>query len=452
MATKLIAPRTGEGVEELTITNWLKQVGDQVAEMESIVEIETDKVATEFPSPVAGTLLRIDVPQGGVVKVGESMGLIGDPDESIEDDTAAKEATTDIPAGPPAETGEGIHAPSEEEGEPAAGQEKTPDDQQKQADKAVPAEPLDQPKEEGEKSGFLSPLVKRMLEEHKLDPNKISGTGSGGRITKQDVEDYLANPPEEVIRPEKVETKTESQASAAPVESEAAGTLIPHTSTRRQIAKHMVDSKQTSPHVLTVMEVDMSRVLAHRKANKERFAVDGVNLTLTAYFVSAMVKALSDHKTVNATWTEEGVFAYNDINIGMAVALGEGGLIVPVIKQAQNLSLKGIAAKINDLSERARNKKLSPDEVKGGTFTLTNHGTGGSLFAFPVINQPQLGILGTGTMQKRAVVITDAEGTDSIAIKPMVYLSFVFDHRAIDGESADNFLVDVKRNLEDWNE
>lgn len=214
----------------------------------------------------------------------------------------------------------------------------------------------------------------------------------------------------------------------------------------------MVESKQTSPHVLTVMEADMTRVLAHRKANKAQYAEEGVNLTLTAYFIKAMAKALEEHKSINATWTEEGLFVFSDINIGMAVALGNGGLIVPVIKQAQNLSLKGIAAAINDLSSRARSKKLSPDEVREGTFTLTNHGTGGSLFAMPIINQPQLGILGTGSMQKRAVVVTDAAGNDSIAIRPMVYLSFVFDHRAIDGESADNFLFSVKKALENWQE
>jgi 2-oxoglutarate dehydrogenase E2 component (dihydrolipoamide succinyltransferase) len=200
------------------------------------------------------------------------------------------------------------------------------------------------------------------------------------------------------------------------------------------------------------MEADMSRELAHRRTNKQKFAEDGDNLTLTAYFVWAIARALSNHKIINATWTDEGVFAYSDINIGMAVALNDGGLIVPVIRQAQNLSLKGMATKINDLADRARSKKLSPDEVRGGTFTLTNHGTAGSLFAMPIINQPQLGILGTGMMQKRAVVVTDENGNDAIAIRPMVYLSLVFDHRAIDGESGDNFLFEVKKILESWPE
>ncbi len=196
----------------------------------------------------------------------------------------------------------------------------------------------------------------------------------------------------------------------------------------------------------------MTKVLAHRRANKAKYAEANVNLTLTAYFVAALAKALVEHRVVNATWTDEGIFTYNDVNLGMAVALGEGGLIVPVIKQAQNLSLMGLAAAINDLADRARNKRLKPDDVRGGTFTLTNHGTAGSLFAMPIINQPQLGILGTGAMQKRAVVVTDEYGNDSIAIRPMVYLSYVFDHRAVDGESGDNFLMDVKKILENWSD
>ncbi len=429
MATKLIAPRTGEGVEELTITNWLKSVGDQVDEMESILEIETDKVVTEFPSPVAGTLLRIDVPAGSVVKVGASMGLVGVPGESIDD------------AGQP--------APSEERPAQVEPVVETPIASLEQ--QAAPEH-----EKTNSKSSFLSPLVRKMLDEHQLDPDLIEGTGSGGRITKQDVEAYLASPKEAVQKASLPKTEIKEQpvqpAKAAPVPTDMPGVLIPHTSTRKQIAARMLDSVQTSPHVLTVMEADMSRVLAHRKANKEKYAADGVNLTLTAYFMAALAKALGDHKIVNATWTDEGIFAYSDVNIGMAVALGEGGLIVPVIKQAQNLSLKGLAAQINDLSERARNKKLKPDEVRDGTFTLTNHGTAGSLFAMPIINQPQLGILGTGAMQKRAVVITDENGNDSIAIRPMVYLSLVFDHRAIDGESGDNFLMDVKKTLENWSE
>jgi 2-oxoglutarate dehydrogenase E2 component (dihydrolipoamide succinyltransferase) len=429
MATKLIAPRTGEGVEELTVTNWIKEVGDQVGEMESILEIETDKVVTEFPSPVAGTLLRIDVPAGSIVKVGDSMGLVGEPGEST-DETVQPAALEEKPA---------QTEKTEEVEVETSTQATTPADEK----------PV-------QKSAFLSPLVRKMLDEHQLDPDLIEGTGSGGRITKQDVETYLVNPKkvnQTVNEPKTVvKEKPVQSTQVVPSTSDIPGVLIPHTSTRKQIAARMVDSVHTSPHVLTVMEVDMTRVLAHRKANKDKYAADGVNLTLTAYFIAAIAKALSEHKIINATWTDEGIFAYSDINIGMAVALGEGGLIVPVIKQVQNLSLKGIASQVNNLAERARNKKLKPDEVRDGTFTLTNHGTAGSLFAMPIINQPQLGILGTGAMQKRAIVITDENGNDSIAIRPMVYLSLVFDHRVIDGESGDNFLADVKKTLENWSD
>jgi len=223
-------------------------------------------------------------------------------------------------------------------------------------------------------------------------------------------------------------------------------TLIKHTVIRRQIAEHMVMSQHTSPHVLTVMEADMSRVAKHRLANKEIFERDGVNLTFTAYFVMAMVAGLKAHPNVNSSWTEEGILVHKAVNIGMATSLGEEGLIVPVIKDADNLSLLAIARAVNDLANRARSKKLQPDEVKGGTFTLTNHGISGSLLAFPIINQPQSGILGVGAMQKRVVV---TEG-DAIAIRPMVYLSFVFDHRILDGASADAFLMKVKETLENW--
>jgi pyruvate/2-oxoglutarate dehydrogenase complex dihydrolipoamide acyltransferase (E2) component len=212
----------------------------------------------------------------------------------------------------------------------------------------------------------------------------------------------------------------------------------------------MTESLNTSAHVLTVMEADLSRVEAHRRLNKPLFAQDGVRLTLTAYFISAITSALKAYPKVNSSWTEEGLLIHPDINIGMAVSLGEEGLIVPVIKNADTLSLLGIARQVNDLAERARAKKLKPEEVRGGTFSLTNHGMSGSLFASPIITQPQVGILGTGLVQKRAVIITDEQGNDSIAIRPMVYLSFVFDHRVLDGEGADNFLGKVKETLESW--
>jgi 2-oxoglutarate dehydrogenase E2 component (dihydrolipoamide succinyltransferase) len=286
--------------------------------------------------------------------------------------------------------------------------------------------------------GFISPVVAKIAAEHGVNLSQVAGTGLNGRITKNDVLTFVGDRESEIVT------------SAKPVNLQPANlandTLIRHTSIRKSIAAHMVESKHTSPHVLTVMEADMSRVTKHRAANKAAFEKDGVNLTFTAYFMTAVVAGLKAYPLVNSSWSDEGVVIHKNINIGMATSLGEEGLIVPVIKGADNLSLLAMARAVNDFASRARSKKLQPDEVKGGTFTLTNHGISGSLLAFPVINQPQCGILGVGAMQKRVVVIDDA-----IAIRPMVYLSFVFDHRILDGASADWFLTKVKETLENWN-
>jgi 2-oxoglutarate dehydrogenase E2 component (dihydrolipoamide succinyltransferase) len=425
MATRLIAPSMGEGIEELTVVGWLKKEGDAVKEMEMVVEVETDKVTTEIPSPVSGILLKIMAQVDETVKVGSPMAWIGEPGEEIPAGGAkAKEApptqeATPAKDKPPA-------APGNEPAAPAA-------------PAAIPA---------AQYTGYVSPLVRQMAEKNQVDLNQVQGTGQDGRITKDDMLNYLDA--------EKTAPAPAAPAPAAPMESRPAGqelpagSLIPHTSVRRQIAQRMVSSKQTSPHVLTVMEADLSRVVAHRSANKASFANQGANLTLTAYFCAAIVSALKANPLVNSSWTEEGIQTYNVVNLGVATALGKDGLIVPVIKDAGSLSLLGLAKSINDLAGRARAKKLRPEEVRGGTFTLTNHGSAGSLFASPIIFQPQAGILGTGVMQKRAVVITDGSGNDAIAIRPMVYLSFVFDHRILDGESADNFLSVVKKALENW--
>ncbi len=220
--------------------------------------------------------------------------------------------------------------------------------------------------------------------------------------------------------------------------------LIPLTSIRRSIAEHMVRIKQTSPHVTTVFEIDFSAVAAHRRANKESFGRDGVRLTFTAYIVAATIRALKAHPMVNSSWSDDGILLKREINIGMATAIDDG-LIVPVIKNADGLNLLGLARTINDLADRARNKQLKPDDVKGGTFSITNHGTTGSLFATPIINQPQCGILGVGAIEKRVKVIDDA-----IAIRPLAFVSFTFDHRILDGASADNFVSTIKADIENW--
>ncbi len=431
MATRLLAPSMGEGVEELTVVNWLKQEGDTVEELEAIVELETDKVTTEIPSPASGVLLKVLAKADETVKVGSILAWIGEPGEALE----TGEPDDDV-------------VEAEPEAEPA---DKTPG-----AETETRAEEPDRDAEQDVYTGRVSPLVKKLVEMHDVDLNMVTGTGLDGRITKNDVLDYV----EQRDKAPRKEEKPAPQAKPAPKPSTATAPverpgapeseLFPLSSTRKQIAEHMVKTVRTAPHVMTVMEADMSKVLAHRAANKQAFAAQGVNLTITAYFCAAIISALKDNPDVNASYTEEGILRYRSINLGVAVALGEQGLIVPVIKQAEMLSLQGLAQRINDLANRARNKQLKPDEVKGGTFTLTNYGTGGSLFASPLIFQPQAAILGTGMMQKRPVVITDAAGNDSIAIRPMVYLSLVFDHRILDGEGGDRFLMSVKNALEDW--
>lgn len=415
MAHKLTAPRMGEGVEELTLVKWLKNEGDQVTEMEPVVEVETDKVATEIPSPASGVLLKILAPVNQVVRVGDILAWIGQPGEALEPGTPEPSSQPAAQTAPPPEVKPAVQAPAQAAAETAY-------------------------------TGFVSPLVRKIASENKIDLNLVKGTGEGGRITKQDVLNYMEGNP--AVQP--AAAAPAAPIPSTPVPPAGGDRLVPHSSIRRQIAERMVNSIHTSPHVLTVMEADLSRVLAHRAANKQDFAADGVNLTLTAYFIAAIAAGLKACPEANSSWTEEGLLIHSAMNIGMAVALGDNGLIVPVIRDVEALSLLGIARQVNDLAARARAKKLLPDEVKGGTFSLTNHGTAGSLFASPIITQPQVGVLGTGMLHKRPVVVTDASGSDSIAIRPMIYLSFVFDHRVLDGEGADLFLKNVKEALEAW--
>ncbi len=407
MATKVLVPLLGEGVEEVTVTKWLKQEGETVKELEPLLEVNTDKVDTEIPAPATGTVLKIIAPEGLPAKVGAVLAIIGKPGESVELSGAPTSSV-----------------------KPAA-VEKAQVKENAAPDSSQITHEL----------GFISPVVAKIAAEHGVNLQQVTGTGLNGRITKNDVLNYVERGKGKEERGKEAVVPRPAQQVA----SMAGDQLIKHSVIRKQIAERMVISKQTSPHVLTVMEADMSRVVKHRSANKEIFARDGINLTFTAYFVSAIVSGLKAYPMTNSSWTDEGVLVHRDVNIGMATSLGEEGLIVPVIKNADDLSLLATARAVNDLANRARTKKLQPDEVKGGTFTLTNHGISGSLLAFPVINQPQCVILGVGALQKRVVVIDDA-----IAIRPMVYLSFVFDHRILDGASADWFLAKVKETLENW--
>ncbi len=404
MATKVLVPRLGEGVDELTVVKWLKTEGSPIKELESLLEVETDKVVTEIPSPAAGIVLKILVPENSTAQVGEVMAWIGQAGESIP-----------VPGAP------------------------VPEAKLTNVEDQIPAEKVQvhaPPPVINRPKGFLSPVVRKIAADNNLDLSRLHGTGLNGRITKQDVLASMENPVE--------------NHEAGKFNRSMGDTLLPVSSIRRQIAERMLQSRDTAPHVLTVMEADMSRVVAHRVANKASFLADGINLTFTAYFMAAIASGLKTYPLVNSSWSEEGILVHPEINIGMATSLGEEGLIVPVLRRTDELSLLGIARAVNDLSERARKKKLLPEEVRGGTFTLTNHGISGSLFAMPIINQPQVGILGVGAIQKRPVVVTDPAGNDAIAILPMVYLSFVFDHRILDGASGDAFLAKVKDTLEEW--
>ena len=435
MATQVVMPLLGESVVEGTVARWLKKVGETVRANEPLVEVETDKVNTEIPSPADGVILKLVAAEGDVVKVGQPLALIGERSE----------------AGAPA-------------GEPAQA-----------ASQPAPAQPsngaIHGHRAGGNGGPRVSPLVANIAAQHGIDVSRIPGTGEGGRVTKKDilsvVESRQASPARPSRTPEVgvregsypaplpaggegpgVRPAPPDHVHSAPPAPGKPGELVRLSSMRKRIAEHMVLSKlKTAPHVTTVFEADLSAVMAHREAHKDEFAARGVNLTFTAYFMQAAARALIAHPMVNSQWTDEGVMLMPEVNIGMAVAIDDG-LIVPVVRRVDELALLGISRAVNDLANRARSSQLKPDEVQGGTFTITNHGVSGSLFATPIINQPQTGILGVGAIQKRVVVLDG----DVIAIRPMIYLTLTFDHRVLDGASADFFMADVKRELEGWKE
>ena len=435
-------PQLGESVTEGTVGRWLKRPGDPVAKYEPLLEVVTDKVDTEVPAPEAGILHEILVPEGETVRVGTVIARLT-PAGATGSATSAAPVTT------------------------VAATESSATTTTVTATTAPPAT------DDG-RNTYLSPVVARLLAEHQLNPAQIRGTGQGGRITKQDVLRFLAErekqpatpaatpvaPAPAAPTPAPIPTPAPAPMPVAPVptpppvtapttsEIPADAELVPLTPMRRSIAEHMVRSVRTSPHVTTVMEVDLSRVIAHRAAHQEAFSRQGVRLTMTPYFIMAAIAGLQAVPVFNGSFTDQGIIIHRRINIGVAVALNEG-LLVPVIPDADEKNLLGLARAVNDLAERARSKRLRPEETQGGTFTITNHGVTGSLFATPIINQPQAGILGIGAVVKRPVVITQ-NGLDAIAIRPLCYLSFTFDHRIADGATADQFLSTVKKRLEQW--
>jgi 2-oxoglutarate dehydrogenase E2 component (dihydrolipoamide succinyltransferase) len=411
--TEVTMPQMGESITEGTITKWLKKVGDTVARDEPIFEISTDKVDAEIPSPIAGTLTEIKVQEGATVTVNTVVAVIGGG-------AAAPQATA-APNPAPAQA-----AP------PAAAQQP-----------AAPAASV-----EGQRS---SPLVRKIAKENNVDLSTVPATGASGRITKQDILGHLEGGAPAAPKP----------AAAAPVPAAPAkpatpqpqpGSLVPMTKMRAIIAKRMVESKQTSAHVHTVFKVDMTRIVKLREKEKNKYEQrNGVKLTYMPFITRAAVQALRKHPIVNSTTQGEAILYNKNINIGIAVAL-EWGLIVPVIKQTEDKSFLGVARAIVDLADRARNKKLAPDEVAGGTFTLTNSGIFGEQFGTPIIAQPQSAILGIGGLNKEAEVLTDKDGNDSIAIRNIQRFTLGFDHRTIDGSDAGKFMSDFKVYLENWSE
>jgi pyruvate dehydrogenase E2 component (dihydrolipoamide acetyltransferase) len=421
--TKVIMPQMGESIFEGTITKWLKQAGDKIARDEPLFEISTDKVDSEIPAPASGILKEIVVQEGETVEINTVVALIGDADGAASGG-----------------------------GKPKAKPEAKKDDKKAEAPQAPspPPEPAPKPveiaaDETDDKSLRSSPLVRRIAREHGISIGELrgKGTGAGGRITKRDVLSYIEQRGEPTTAPEAAARKRAQPATPA-IDFKGPEHRVPMTAMRKSIAEHMVVSRRTSAHVATLFEIDCSAVMAARAALKPEFDRSGVRLTVTPFFIQAAVRALGKFPILNASLDGNDVVYKRAINIGIAVAL-DWGLIVPVVKDAGEQNLLGLAKTINDLGARARTKKLKPDEVQGGTFTITNPGNFGGLFGIPIINQPQVAILGMGGIEKRPIVIGDA-----IAIRPMVYLSLSFDHRVIDGAVADQFMADIKETLESW--
>jgi len=402
MPVDVIMPQMGESVAEGTILKWLVHEGDKVEKEQPVVAISTDKIDTEVPSPVTGIIKKILYPEGKTLPVQTVIAQI----EAVE----AKEGVGGV-------IGAGVLPP-------------TPETAKKvETIKAVTEAGKI---EEAEKR--YSPLVRRLAKEYNITLEKVRGTGEGGRVTKKDILDYVASQPgvtpPPTVGPEKRILEKE--------------VLVPLSPKRRITAERMVQSKRTAAHVTTVFEVDMTKIVRYRDINKDTMKREGIHLTYLPFITLASVRALKEHPLLNSSWTDEGVVQKNYINIGIAVSL-EDGLIVPVIKDADKKDLLQLAKDIQDIAARARNKKLSLDDIQGGTFTITNYGLNGSLFGTPVILQPQVAILGVGAVVKRPVVIDDA-----IAIRSMMYLSLSFDHRVMDGANADAFLHKIKEILEGW--
>lgn len=492
MATEVVMPQMGESIAEGTITKWLKQVGDRVERDEPLFEISTDKVDAEIPSPAAGTLTEIRFKEGDTVEInttvavldGGAGGAVKDAPPTTEDAVAKAtsiEPPTD-PAGPakpevvPQQPQvEASAATSAEVSTGATAKAPTP-----QPSTAEPGKDVVRQPETGSQSAATqsshgsqasrsstgngrsatataeelrktksSPLVRKIAQEHGVDIASLEGTGLSGRVTKNDILSFIESGAPAVTAPAKTASPAIHEAPAPAPAKPAAGDRVEQmTVMRKKISEHMVQSRRTSAHVTTVYEIDMTRIAKIREQHKDSFAErTGTKLTYMPFIFQAVNNGLRQFPIFNAQVSGDQIIYKRDINLGMAVAL-DLGLIVPVIKRADDLSISGLARAANDLAERARTKQLKPDEVGGGTFTITNPGVFGGLFGTPIINQPQLAILGVGKIEKRAKVLTTPDGEDYLAIRWMAYFALSFDHRVIDGADAERFLAYVKEQLE----
>ncbi|HEX8069555.1 MAG TPA: 2-oxoglutarate dehydrogenase, E2 component, dihydrolipoamide succinyltransferase [Pyrinomonadaceae bacterium] len=481
MSTEVVMPQMGESIAEGTITRWIKQVGERVERDEPLFEISTDKVDAEIPSPAAGTLLEIKFKEGETVEVNKVVAVIGDgdgqaaapaqpqqaaPTPASPAQPQAAAATQYQPGGwmqeggqPPATAAQAAVAPQPPPPPPAA-QQSAPAQGQARAGasgtNATAAAPAAAPSVEELRRTKSSPLVRNIAREHGIDISQLEGTGASGRVTKNDILSYIesgaqpaaATAQQQAPAPAEARAPAPPPVQAPPAQPGAGDRVEPMSHIRKKIAEHMTLSRRTSAHVTTVYEIDMTRVARlrdqHKRAFQERV---GTKLTFMPFIFQAVTQAIRQFPIFNSQVSGDQIIYKHDINLGMAVAL-DWGLIVPVIKRADELSVAGLARAANDLAERARTRQLKPDEVAGGTFTITNPGVFGGLFGTPIINQPQVAILGVGVIEKRPKVITTPEGDDLIAIRQMAFFALSFDHRIIDGADAERFLSTVKQTLE----
>ena len=438
MSTDVIMPQMGESIAEGTIVKWLKKVGDSIKRDEPIFEISTDKVDAEIPAPAAGVLTEILVQEGQTVPINTVVAIINGGGGSA-------------PA--PAETKPVESKPTEApQPKPAAQPEVKTEAPKPPAAKPAPPTPPAAKESSGPSSKEelrrqrSSPLVRKIAQEHSVDLSNIEGTGLSGRVTKNDILSYIENGPVETAKPA---AQPVAQTHAAPVAYSQGERveIVPMTPIRRKTAEHMILSRRTSAHVTSVFEIDMTRIAKMRDKVKDKFQqANGTKLTFLPFILSAVIDGIKAFPIMNSSVEGDSIVYKKDINLGIAVAL-DWGLIVPVVKNADEKNLLGLARAVSDLADRARSKRLKPDEIQGGTFTITNPGVFGSLFGTPIINQPQVAILGVGAIIKRPVVIDDA-----IAIRSMVYFAISFDHRVIDGATADQFMAFVKERLENYPE